>query len=105
MIHVPKFNFKKYSLLIILFLLAVCYLILSMGLPAGNDASQYYLPMAEAVSRGDWNHAFIPYIPPLVPLLSGLQANILNIDVSTSARIISASTKHVLFFTTRKLLR
>ncbi|MCF7975666.1 MAG: glycosyltransferase family 39 protein [Phycisphaerae bacterium] len=56
----------------------------------GNDAAAYYIPMIEAFGEGQYDIAFNPLIPPLVPTLAGVLAWSLPISGFTSLKLVSA---------------
>ncbi len=78
-------------------LIIVSMLILLLGVIAGllfndcigNDAAAYYVPMIEAFADGQYDYAFNPLIPPLVPFLSGVVAWLLPLSGFVALKLVS----------------
>jgi 4-amino-4-deoxy-L-arabinose transferase-like glycosyltransferase len=70
-------------------LLLVLPAILSDRRP-GPDSSTYYLPMARALARGDFQAAFFHMIPPLFPVLVGMVAGLGVNNTLTAGKLVSA---------------
>lgn len=55
------------------------------------DSSWLYLPMAEAMVRGDWNHAFQPTCPPVFSIIVALFTIVFKVEnIFLGARIVSS---------------
>ena len=45
-----------------------------------DDTAKFYAPMARAFAAGNYERAFYPTIPPLMPVLGGLKAKLISFD-------------------------
>ena len=79
-----KSDVMKLSGLILLALLLCLPMILFDNHPK-KDASMYYLPMIRQFAAGNWDHAYYPMVPPLLPTVGGLLASWIPISVYAAA--------------------
>lgn len=72
-------------------LMGVCILVALWGNQAvGKDAASFYIPMGECLAEGNFERAFNPGIPPLVPLLGGVATWCVGGDGFLGLKIVTA---------------
>ena len=70
------------------FLLCLPIIVFS-DIPA-PDSARYYIRMANEIATANWQHAFYPMIPPLLPFCGGVLSALLYIDAFTALKLFSA---------------
>jgi len=70
----------------------------------GDDVAKFYAPMARAFAEGNYERAFFPTIPPLMPVLGGLVAKIVSLDAFNCLIIVSGVFFSFTLFPLRRFL-
>jgi len=71
--------------------LTICLPMVLFYFEMGSDAGAYYVPMTRALAAGQFERAFHPTIPPLLPAVSGVISGVTGAPAFWSNKLVAAT--------------